>query len=920
MPEKEPIGFLKSASVEKLFGDELERLRESLSMAEGVRLFFVEISHTAVLKWIAYLTALESFRDGKKVQEILLHPGLDLPKAEGTGVLFVYTLMESPQQPRPLEGLKESEVRELLKSLNVRRESMARSGWTWVFWCYLESLSALQKEAVDLWVTRSGLYSFCLAPQQAIEPPPYNEELSPVEAAEIAVQASRLEEKITSGSLPLILEADHRSRLGELYPKLGMAERGDEHAAKALEILARLKAFERLKAEYLTRLVHRYEWLNFKGIRQVKIAVKLRLQDIFVPLHFEERVEAKAWEPAEERGAATGLPGLSISFEVADAAPPGEQVTVAIEESTAKPPGPASFSFLDQWNVRATKEITRRVSLHELLKCPKAVVLGDPGSGKSTLLKYIAYKLARDPLQARNEFGLDQPYLPILISIADYALEQGDGLSIPEYLKQGEGELWALFEKALKEGEALVMFDGLDEVVTPGQRIEVARRIEDFVAHYPGNRFLVTSRIAGYSITALSMGFDHYTIAPFEEEEIRRFLRNWYRALLREEVGGSVEADTEAERLYQTITASPGIKRLAGTPLLLTIIALIHHAGVHLPYRRVDLYRLILDSLAETWNLARSLSGRPVDLWLGGRRLDRNLVERILGPIAYKLHGENPGGLIKHEALVEKVARYFEEYDGKKEEEATRLAQDFVQLAQEQVGILTERGLRLFAFTHPTLEEYLAARYLAGLIEAEEIAQKKIYDPRWEEVLLLTAVSLTGEKAEGFVLGIYGYKGELDQLLRRSLLLAARCLADEAEVKFAVKKQILDDFFETLLTTPYAFLQEISLNVIGAFKGGSSEDYLIEKALTALQSGTPGIQAAAAFVLGEFGHADDRIVSALLQALQANDPDVRSAAAHALGWLDRADDRIISALLQTLHDTNSLVREAAARALGQLGR
>jgi len=465
--------------------------------------------------------------------------------------------------------------------------------------------------------------------------------------------------------------------------------------------------------------------------------------------------------------------------------------------------------------------------------------------------------------------------------------------------------------------QAIVMFDGLDEVVKPRQRVEVARRIEDFVARHPGNRFLVTSRIAGYNLAAPSMGFDHYTIAPFEEEEIRKFLRNWYRALS--------EAETEAERLYQTIAFSPSIKRLAGTPLLLTIIALIHHAGVHLPYRRVELYWLILDALAETWNLARSLSGRPIDLWLGGRRLDRNLVERILGLIAYELHDENPGGLIKHEALVEKVARYFEEYDGKKEEEATRLAEDFVQLAQEQVGILTERGLGLFAFTHLTLEEYLAARYLAGRTKAEKIAQKKLYDPRWEEVLLLTAASLTGEKAERFVREIHGYKGELDRLLQRSLLLAARCLADEAEVRFAVKKQILDDFFETFLSTPYAFLQERSLDVIGAFKGGSSEDYLIEKALTALQAGTSyGQQVAAAEALGELGRADDRIVSTLLEALQGGEPSVQSGAALALGQLKAASPPVLQALreLATEH-ANDDAFEALwqlALFLGSMGR
>jgi len=109
-------------------------------------------------------------------------------------------------------------------------------------------------------------------------------------------------------------------------------------------------------------------------------------------------------------------------------------------------------------------------------------------------------------------------------------------------LKQKESELWPVFEEALRMEQAIVMFDGLDEVVKPRQRVEVARRIEDFVARHPGNRFLVTSRIAGYNLAAPSMGFDHYTIAPFEEEEIRKFLRNWYRALS--------EAETEAERLY----------------------------------------------------------------------------------------------------------------------------------------------------------------------------------------------------------------------------------------------------------------------------------------------------------------------------------------------------------------------------------
>ncbi|MBI4482266.1 MAG: HEAT repeat domain-containing protein, partial [Acidobacteria bacterium] len=767
-------------------------------------------------------------------------------------------------------------MREVLKRLNVRRESMARSEWTWVLWCYPEILSAVQRDAVDLWVAKSGLYSFCLAPQQAIEPPPYSEELSPVQAAEIAVQAFRLEEKIRSGSLLPFLEADHRNRLGELYQRVGMADKAADHVARARKILARLKASDRLKAGYLSGLARRYEWLDFKGIRQVKIVVKLRLDDIFVPLHFVERIREKAWEPVEGQGTAAGARVVAI---------PG-------------PPGGARK--LSTAPAEAFKEATRPVSLQELFKSPRAVVLGDPGSGKSTLLKYIAYKLARDPSQAVEEFGLDQPYLPVLISIADYALETGDGLSVPEYLRGKDRRLWKLFQEALKEGQAIVMLDGLDEVVSPRQRLALTRRLEDLVTQYPRNRYLVTSRIAGYGISALSMGFDHYMIAQFAEEDIRKFLGNWYRALLKEEVSGSVEADREAGRLYETIASSPGIKRLAGTPLLLTIIALIHHWGVDLPYRRVELYRLILDALAETWNLARSLSGRPIDLWLGARRLDRNLVESILGAVAFRLHGENPGGLITRQALVESVECYFREYEGKKAPEARKLAEDFVQLAQEQVGILTERGLGLFAFTHLTLEEYLAAGYLAGRIQPEQFAVEKLYDPRWEEVLRLTAASLGEEQAERFVLGIYGYKGELNQLLRRSLLLAGGCLADEAGVKFAAKQNVLDDILETFLETPYDYLRAEALRVIGALKGGSNEEYAIGKVLDALGSGKPFVQRAAAGALGQLGRAQERVVTALLKALGSGKPFVQRAAAGALGQLGRAEERVVTALLEAL--------------------
>jgi len=89
----------------------------------------------------------------------------------------------------------------------------------------------------------------------------------------------------------------------------------------------------------------------------------------------------------------------------------------------------------------------------------------------------------------------------------------------------------------------------------------------------------------------------------------------WTLALAR-----SIQGDTEPARrtatqeqhdLLQAIFSRPSVERLAANPLFLTILALIKHAGVVLPKQRVKLYELYLQTLIESWNLARSLDQYP---------------------------------------------------------------------------------------------------------------------------------------------------------------------------------------------------------------------------------------------------------------------------------------------------------------------
>jgi predicted NACHT family NTPase len=55
-----------------------------------------------------------------------------------------------------------------------------------------------------------------------------------------------------------------------------------------------------------------------------------------------------------------------------------------------------------------------------------------------------------------------------------------------------------LVGKLLLTGRALMIFDGLDELLEPARRADVAARIERFCSEYPLARVLVTSRVVGY--------------------------------------------------------------------------------------------------------------------------------------------------------------------------------------------------------------------------------------------------------------------------------------------------------------------------------------------------------------------------------------------------------------------------------------
>src|SRR5437879_10600228 len=143
-----------------------------------------------------------------------------------------------------------------------------------------------------------------------------------------------------------------------------------------------------------------------------------------------------------------------------------------------------------------------------------------------------------------------------------------------------------MFKELLKRRAMLLLFDGLDEVTTPDERIELVQEIEHFTLSYPGNRVIVTSRPVGYDLARLSgQLFAHAEVQPFNNDQIHQFLLNWYSAVL----GLSPITQTdqqELDLLCQTLQDNTRLHKLAENPLLLTVITALHRYE-RLPDRRV---------------------------------------------------------------------------------------------------------------------------------------------------------------------------------------------------------------------------------------------------------------------------------------------------------------------------------------------
>ncbi len=392
---------------------------------------------------------------------------------------------------------------------------------------------------------------------------------------------------------------------------------------------------------------------------------------------------------------------------------------------------------------------------------PVAVLLGDPGSGKTTLGRWLTLQHARalkagasslrvplDRVQPGADaperiIDLGPPRLPLFIRVAQYAAArwpqgspaEGNDLTLEDFIARGKLDyrelpvdlpprvVGMLGKQALTQGQAMIIFDGLDEVTDLDQRRAVMETIHEFIRSWlpKGNRFLVTSRIVGYQFAPLTE-YPHYTVQAMDETAIRAFCHAWM---------GYFHAGDEAKRhgdaLAQAIFEHdhPSVRSMAGNPLLLTLLAQVYQGGDRsLPHRRVDLF-------AEVF---RVFYKQRQHLW-EAMQISESRLAQALAAVARYLQEEEPTGMADRGSVRYVLRQALSQPDQ---------VEAVLQIAEEGAGFLISRGGAVYAFLHRGLQEYFAALALTQLpphgtrqIPLLEALTQHGLDPAWREPLVL---------------------------------------------------------------------------------------------------------------------------------------------------------------------------------------
>lgn len=394
----------------------------------------------------------------------------------------------------------------------------------------------------------------------------------------------------------------------------------------------------------------------------------------------------------------------------------------------------------------------------------RIVIIASPGSGKSTLLEHLTLTIAKNTQRQYH------PKAPTLIPVVLYLRNICDKITSQQSPNLGQIITWETrklkpptgwFEEKLKNGECLIMLDGLDEVPRNKQRVAVSEWVNQQIERYPDNIFILTSRPFGYSHAPVKAIETVLEVQPFLFTQIEQFIYNWYletetKYRQKYDQGIKETAKQKASQLVGKIKENQAITAIASKPLIVSMIATVDYSLGTLPHRRVELYEKIISELLRK---------------IPGERTDKNklvlqvLALELMRSRKYKFKIAEGCDIIK-ETLANVSGNMNPE--------------TFIKHIENRSSLLVEKEPGIYEFAHRSILEYLAA---VGVKDSkqEHLLIQNFQDSWWSETICLYAAL---SDANNLI------ESALRNPTVETLKLACNCLSEGLSVRLELAKEL----------------------------------------------------------------------------------------------------------------------------------